>query len=311
MRFMPCLLPLLLLTASARPQNAAATTAADRTQYQTGYCPQTHALEAAPQAQYWFEGSIGKASVRLYLDRGGDGVVGLFYATTGEWKPTLLGGEWNSAGVSLQGESDDHAPRGHLQGRIEKNAFLGNWRSAQEDRVEPVHLSAIPQPGCDGKGSWKSFNDPKWPLSFSYPASWQVQQKNGHLQLVCPDPEAMAYDSAVTVEVGTGAPRGAGLLQHCADGWKYGSLCDCSNEQTEDCHVPKMTLAAGKMLLDLDETEWRVYCRNEGYVGQGYGEHRVVLLQRNWAEIYATGRGSEIVDRIAQSVGSRAANEAK
>lgn len=310
MRFTLCL-PMLLLTAIACAQNAAATKTADDKQYQTGYCPQTHALEVAPQAEYWFAGSIGKTAVRMYLDRGGDGVVGLFYATSGEWTPVLLGGEWSAAGVSLSGESDDHILQGHLQGRIEKNAFIGVWTPAKSSRIEPVHLATIPQPACDGKGPWTRFDDPSAMLSFSYPASWQVQKKDGYLQLVCPDPEAMAYNSAVNIEMGSGEPRGTGVLQHCAEGWKYGSLCDCSEEGAGDCRVPKITHGASMTLLDLDDSEWRVYCRNEGYVGQGYGEDRFVLIRGKWMEIYATGRGSAIVDRVAQSVASRTAHDAQ
>jgi hypothetical protein len=311
MRFMFCMLPLLLLVPAACAQNSASTRPKDDTQYQTGYCPQTHALQAAPQAEYWFEGSIGKAAVRMYLDRGGDGVVGLFYAISGEWTPTLLGGEWSAAGVSLDGESDDHARQGRLHGRIEKNVFIGNWTPATGNRLEPVHLTTMPQPACDGKGPWNHFVDPRWPLSFSYPAGWQVQRKGEYLQLVCPDPETMAYNSAVTIEMGTGEPPGSGALQHCPDGWKYGSLCDCSNEHSDECRIPKITRTSGKTFLDLDETEWRVYCRNEGYVGQGYGEHRIVLLQHAWMDIYATGPASPIVDRLTESTSPYGAAKAE
>ena len=43
----------------------------------------------------------------MYLNRGGSGVVGLFYDTLGDWTPTYLGGEWKADAITLKAESAD------------------------------------------------------------------------------------------------------------------------------------------------------------------------------------------------------------
>jgi hypothetical protein len=63
MRSILCALAPLILISAASAQINGQKQATDQQQYQTGYCPQTHQLEAAPQAKYWFEGAIGKRSV--------------------------------------------------------------------------------------------------------------------------------------------------------------------------------------------------------------------------------------------------------
>lgn len=308
MRRFASLLTLLLLISSASAQHASPANAVQDTRDQTAYCPQTHALQVSPSAKYWFQGDIGKTAIRMFLDRGGNGVVGLFYATAGNWTPTLLGGDWGSTGISLSAQSDNRTLTGRLQGRLAKNAFIGSWTPANSHQAQPVRLTATPEPACDGKGAWKQFSDPKWPLSFSYPASWRMKQEGHTIELICPDPEAMAYNTEVTVQMGTGAPAGAGVLQHCANGWRYGSLCDCGARENT-CQVPKITQSQGNTFLNLDQSEWRVYCRNGGYVGQGYGADRFVLLKNHWFEAYATGAGSAIIKRLVQTVNTRAAGK--
>jgi hypothetical protein len=54
------------------------------------YCPQTARLSGRP-ADRWFEGTIGPKHVRMYVERGGQEVVGLYYDVA-DWKPILLGG---------------------------------------------------------------------------------------------------------------------------------------------------------------------------------------------------------------------------
>lgn len=275
----------------------------------TGYCPKTHALELAPQATYWLEGSIGAIPVSMFLDRGGSGVVGLFYAKGGDWTPTYLGGEWGAAEIDLLGQTGNHSPLGRLKGQLTKDAFVGSWTPADSTRVEPVRLAVVPEPACDGKGPWKRFDDPKWPVTFSYPASWRVEKDDDALRLMCPDPRSMAYGDEVTIYQGTGEPGEPQELMHCAKAWKYGSSCDCGNENSPGCRIPAVTRQQSKTILNLDNHEWRVYCSDDGYVGQGDGKDRMVLLRNGWGEFIGAGAAADIVERLVSGTTARAASK--
>jgi hypothetical protein len=226
MRPIACAIALLLLNSAIFGQRDTSPETAQGSELQSGYCPPTHDLEVEPQEKHWFEGSIGNSSVRMYLNRGGSGVVGLFYATRGDWTPTYLGGEWKGGTMSLLAESSDQSIKGHLQGRLVNAAFIGSWTSGGSDHAVPVRLAAAKQPACDGRGTWKRYDNPTWPVSFSYPASWRIKKapadfKNidNELELVCPDPESMAYANNLTIyegERGAGKPIGVSELVRCA-----------------------------------------------------------------------------------------------
>jgi len=265
-------------------------------------------LGDGPQEEYWFEGTIRNTTVRMYLHRGGAGVVGLFYATDGDWTPTFLGGEWSANKITLSAESADQAPKGHLQGQLVNGAFIGSWTPDSSDHADPVRLAAIQKPACDGSGVWKRFDDPKWPVSFSYPASWHVKEDGKALQLICPDPEAMTLDGEVTIYEGKGEPVGPEELVHCAKGWRFGPSCDSHAENSDLFRVSIVSQQQGKAILNLDDREWRIYCFDGGYVGLGNGKDRVVLLHEYWIEFMGAGSASDIVDRLVKSAGARAAH---
>lgn len=182
---------------------------------QTGFCPQTHALQAEPQAEYWFEGTIGERTARMYLDRGGRGVVASLYFTAGDWTPVLLGGEWDNGAIELTDATEQHPLTLRLQGRLTNEGFAGTWASAANDAALPVRLAAVPQPKCDGRGAWKRFESPRWPASFSYPANWRLHESGDSITFTCPDPRAMAYESDVTVNAGDAKPSGQNGLAQC------------------------------------------------------------------------------------------------
>src|SRR5579862_2302467 len=105
MRFSACLMFLLILTTCTWAQKADAQKAEDTRNLQTGYCPQTRELQAEPSQQFILDGSMGKRHVRMYLDRGGSQVVGLFYYSEGDWEPTALGGDWDGGRVEIDRKS--------------------------------------------------------------------------------------------------------------------------------------------------------------------------------------------------------------
>jgi len=233
MRSIACATALLLLNSAIFAQTDIEKKVTQDTELQTGYCPQTHDLESGPQEKHWFEGALGNSKIRMYLNRGGAGVVGLFYATDGDRTPTFLGGEWSTKGVTLLGQSADEAPKGRLQGQLVNGAFVGNWTPEGTDHADPVRLSSMQKPACDSHGAWKRFDDPKWPVSFSYPASWHIKENHDALELICPDPEEMAYDNRLTIyegKVQKDKPIGPYELVHCAKGWRFGPKCDRYDE---------------------------------------------------------------------------------
>jgi hypothetical protein len=281
-------------------------------QEQGGYCPHTHNLGSDPSAEYWLEGVIGFKTVRMYLNRGGSGVVGLFYEPNGDWKPVLLGGMWKASGIDLSAGADGAAfdpgtlaPIGRLQGQLTDNVFLGLWTPKGGEQAEPIRLSVVPKTGCEGKGAWKRFDSQKWPFSFSYPASWHlVDEHDGpgdYIRLICPDPESMAYNNDVTVQEGVGQPTEESGLERTRDGWRP---TECIGQGPEPCPSLKPIVRKGMKIYDLSDESWGVYCRNGGYVAAGAYVNHVVLLQNGWTRNIWGGERepSAVVDRIEKSI---------
>ena len=62
---------------------------------------------------------------------------------------------------------------GLLKGNLTAHGFVGTWKSPDQHEVLAVLLKTVPAPDCDGKGAWRLFSDSRWPITFSYPASWR------------------------------------------------------------------------------------------------------------------------------------------
>ena len=117
----------VLVTASAQ--------APGEKQYQAGVCPRTADLEVSPSQKYWFEGEIGKKHVRMYLERGGDGVVGVFYDTM-NWVPLILGGKWiaQQDAIEMIALTERDAENGLLKGQVTAGGITAIW-SAETSRM--------------------------------------------------------------------------------------------------------------------------------------------------------------------------------
>jgi hypothetical protein len=306
-------LALSLFVTTASAQTASRNEPTETADEQGGICPTTHNLESAPSAQYWLEGVIGSKTVKMYLDRGGSGVVGLFYEPNDDWKPVLLGGMWKPTGIDLSAGTDSaafdpEAPTliGRLQGQLKDNGFLGVWMHGGGEQSEPVRLSVVPKTGCEGKGAWKRFVNPELPFSFSYPASWKLlQEKEGgdnYIRLICPDPEKMAYNADIIISEGLGDPQAGTALVRCGKEWRYNADCDDDIKQSAFNHIPVQSVRHGMNILDISDREWRNYCRNGHYVAQTDGTDLVVLLHNGWINIQKVGEDPDIVGRIVDSL---------
>lgn len=82
----------------------------------------------------------------------------------------------------------------------------------------------------------------------------------------------------------------------CAGQWRYGPGCDC--EKLGDCRAATVSDRKGMTILGGDEMEWRVYCRGGGYIAQGFGCRRVLLINDRWVQLSGQGPPSELVERI-------------
>jgi hypothetical protein len=271
---------------------------------QTAYCPNTHQLEVAPAQKVFLEGRLGERQVRMYLDRGGSGVVGLFFDTAA-WQITELGGTWNNGQIDASDEAEDHPATGHLNASLTGNHLVGNWTADTSRNVETVNLATIAEPTCDGKEPWNQFDDPGSPVSFSYPASWRLERDRDGIWLTCPDPSEIAYSQNVLIKMGSGNFQSPPELLQCSDQWIYGtagSKCDCDHPEKQGCHVAKAARSGSATVFDVGDHEWRTYCYRGGYVGQGEGEDRIILLPNGWVEIMAEGKSSELINRLVDSV---------
>lgn len=295
---------LLILTLSAHAQSPPQIPEASQ-DLQTAYCPQTHQLEVTPSQKFFLEGTIGKRNVRMYLDRGGSGVVGLFFDIDGNWQITQFGGTWNNRQIDASSDNEDHHATGHLKASLVDNHLNGKWTGPNGNDPEPVKLALIAEPPCDSKAPWKRFDEPNSPASFAYPALWHLEQDSDGIWLTCPDPSEIAYNLGVTIRMGLGAYKGAPELSQCRDKWLLGSHCDCDHPEKFSCQFANATKHGPATVLDVGDHEWRVYCRDGGYVGQGFGEDRIILLGHSWVEIIAEGKSSELIDRLVDSIVER------
>ena len=283
----------------------AAAQAPSTKEYQEAVCPSTPPLEVAPSSEHWFEGFIGRRRVRMHLERGGEAVVGTFYDTA-NWVPLILGGRWINGGVvEATGRTEDDSVAGRLHGRITTSGFVGSWTPQGRAGTEPVQLKRVAQPECGHyTGAWRQFSDPRWPVTFSYPASWRLEERGDSLTLTCPDPSAMAYlDFNIQITQGSTDDEGAGYFVRCAGKWRYGRQCDCDN--LDACRIAEITQENGMTVLCGDEMEWRVYCRNGGYVAQGFGSYRLLLLDDRWSDLIGQGPPSELIETIVKTVRRR------
>jgi hypothetical protein len=307
MRPIACLGLLLILACSVSAQGPEPPKPAAPKNLQTGYCPQTRQLEAEPSQKFFFDGTIGMRHVRMYLDRGGSAVVGLFFYLSGDWTPTSLGGDWNNGNIEMSDATDGHPATGQLKAALADNRLNGTWTALNTTQPEPVRLSVTPEPRCNGHENWKRFDNPAWPVSFSYPESWHIEQSGRSATLTCPNPASVAYQDQVSIYAGTGDPDGPPdtptQLLKCGDTWRYGeSFCDCNKPESLSCSTAKTTRKYSATILDVSDREWRIYCRDGGYVAQGEGQDRIVILQGTWIEIVGQGKSSEIVDRLIETV---------
>lgn len=303
----------LLLCSCAFSQVPASQSSEDTQNLQTAYCPNLHRLEVAPSQKLFLDGKIGKRAIRMYLDRGGSGVVGLFFDRA-SWQVTEFGGTWSDGQIEASDQADNHPATGRLSASLSGNRLTGSWTPENTREAESLDLATIPEPKCDGKEPWKRLDDPNVPASFAYPASWHLERDRDGIRLTCPDPSQVAYSQGVVVKMGSGSLESPPELLQCKDHWIYGtagSECDCDHPDKIGCHAAKATRSGSATVLDVGDHEWRTYCQSGGYVGQGEGEDRIILLAHSWVEMMADGKSAGLINRLVESVKERPSTKPK
>ena len=276
-------------------------------QVQTGICPKTAELGTAPRGEYWFEGVLGRKHVRMYLNRGGDGMVGVFYDTE-TWVPVFLGGKWAAGqpgAIELTARTQRDFEIGEVKGQLNGGELVGVWTAKGEENGISFRFKAVPQPNCDGKEPWKNFHDSHWPISFSYPASWHVSVTDDSITLTCPDASLLAYDEyEIRVWQGPEANTATSDVVECGDKWIYGYGCKCGRD-TDGCKAAVVADQEGMTVLTADGRAWRVYCRDGGDVGLGAGSRRILTFGDAWIVIEAEGPPAELVGRMVATAKQR------
>lgn len=262
---------------------------------------------------------MGSHRIRMYLERGDDAVVGLYYDVA-DWKPILLGGSWKDLGLTLQTwpelgapDTEHRLPKFVLQG--DPKRLSGEWVPVDKANLR-VELQSTTERSCKGEGPWRTFNATGWPFTFSSPASWRVvphqDAREGSstrwLELMCPDPKSMAYGEKIEIAREWPGPDGmvSDFIRGSHGEWLYGPACDQPARKIgEGCYQPNLTTRQGMQLFAADQGEWRTYCINGAYRGAAEG-HRYLLEMRNeWFQISGVSPVEDLVPRLVVSLKPR------
>jgi len=267
-------------------------------------CPQEPKLDGVPASDYWLEGTIGKRRVRMYLERGGGVVVGVFYDVA-DWVPLILRGRWaDGDAIELAASTRDDDPIGKLKGRHSATGFVGTWMPEDGSPAQAVRLRPSSQDQCDGKGPWRRFSDPRWPITFSYPVSWRLETTDESISLTCPDPSLMVY-----LQYGLGVGQAAKAADNageyfvqCGKKW-YADWCDC--DDTSACREAQVDYREHMTILRDEQQLWRAHCAGGGYVGLTDGDSVSILLGQRWVTISGPVPPGELIQRILSTVKQR------
>ena len=267
--------------------------------YQGATCPQEPELEVAPSSEHWLEGAIGKRRVRMYLNRGGEAVVGAFYDVA-DWVPLILRGRWaDDDAIEVTASAAEERQTGKLKGSVSATGLVGTWTPEDGSPAQGVRLQRSSADSCDGNGPWRQFSDARWPITFSYPASWHLEATSDGVSITCPDPSLLVYEDFY-IRVTQAAKEDRSLVQ-CGKKWYFGE-CDCKD--ASDCQEADVNSRDG-MTIVRDEAGGRVYCKGGGYVGLGDGAFVWVVIGRRWVTFSGMGSPSDLIQRILSTVKER------
>ena len=280
MRCLPWLLVLLVLASIH-------VNAQDDNDTNAGMCPISPRVGDKPIRKYWLHGTIGGKATRMYMERNGNVVIAAFYQTDSTWTPTILGGHWNNGKPTASDKTEMDPATGQLTGTLTARGFAGSWTPVDRSPALPISLVFEPRPSCSALGHLKQFNDPNWPITFSYPAGMQISHTDWGLRLVCPDAAGMFYDFSIDISQGS-LSKIADEGFHLSGGKWMRDSESCADEANDLPGCPAAAVVSHRgpiTILDNSEHEWRVYCTGGGYVAQGYGSEKMLVIGDKWVKI--------------------------
>jgi len=287
-----------------------------------------YAQQPVPVARHvedtWLEGSVAGAAVRVFFGPAGwpleEGTLWGAYFYTREWALIPLEGHREPSGAIVLYEGDPGTAKDQ-RARFELNLtqgpiVSGTWATADRSRTARVRLRTIPQPPPYEKAIARprTFDDPQWPFTFTYPNGWSLKVSASTFLLQSADPFDMLFDNRLECERGEGLPprpaagapptefHGAFYLGH--DGWVAASehsvtpFCD---EPNSECTTPT-TRSSGDAVFMGVATSYRSY-NPWGYAGMADAANYLVVDGNRWA--FCVDRALDSPDRIVLRASKR------
>jgi hypothetical protein len=274
--------------------------AQEREEYQTA-CPMAMRYLKPPCEYFKLEGTIGQSHVAMSLTECQDGLVGLYYYTQ-YLTPLHLTGKKTKSGVIELIEKSAENETGTISGSLVDGDFVGQWIGPNGRKPLDVSLKRRIGDMCDLKGPVKSFSDPRWPITFDYPASLHLSVDGHRIQLECLDPAAMQYSSnAISITKSKPGSLDFDYLK-CGSRWYFKESlpkCDADAPTSEPAEVSSRH---GLTVLKGRPQEFRLYCSDGGYFGQTYGETAGIVLKKAWINVYAQSDLADVVPAIIESM---------
>ena len=131
------------------------------------------------------------------------------------------------------------------------------------------------------------------------------------ITLICPNPQEIAFGSEVQIYEGEGPLDGPTQVIQCGKNWRFGSECACEHQESLDCRSAKIRRRKQETIQDVSDREWRIYCRDGGYVAAGDGIDRIVLLPDSWTEVIGQVGSSAIIDQLTGTLRPRSTIHSK
>jgi hypothetical protein len=250
-------------------------------------------------------GRVHGEALRGYLDTGHpaqaeNGVSGVFFYPD-RWKPSDVG--WGTV-LSVDGTrapdcamalTDPDGATWRLR-FVTPDSLEGTLE--QPDRRSHLALHVVPATDCAATGVWRTFSSPRWPITFDYPASWQLAEADTTVVIACPSAERLAW-GGLAISLTLGSAREHIVTDDGRSGTAIGPFVTFGNDDWlvgEACEEPDPGLLCGParrsawrgmIVLQGSGGEDRRYRAGGGaYLGQGGGIMRYLFLVGDaWVEL--------------------------
>jgi len=263
-------------------------------------------------------GSVKGEEIRGYLNPGHPtsarvDVSGIFFFPE-RWSPVQVKA---GAALSVDGEFTDDcqmrledAKGGVWRLRFVTNRRLEGTMKESSGGTAKLSLDVVPPRGCEGDGPWRRYDSVKWPVTFEYPSSWRLGEREDGIVIGCPDAEALAWGDftiwmslgegreAIVTEDGRHATRVATFTNFGNDVWLEGD-CEEPDHPSVSCNSVRKSLWRGIIVLQA-VTGFRRYRAGEGgYVGMGDAvRYLFILPDDRWVIIDSTQAPPDLGDEM-------------